>query len=201
MVLDVEVRVVERAAEERHRIVAAGAPARGLHVAVALQRHLAGLLHAEQVGRVVERAEVVRAVEPALVARPDGTSGSTSSIISVRAGMKLPVAVRAARRLEVLLALRRPDHVPLARILRVQTPPCPPRPRPPRRPRPDPDLPLDPRARPGGAARTARPRTAASPRAPSRRPTAAAGSCSSKPSTRIRTTPESSTTRLTANSR
>ena len=61
------VGVVELAREERHRVVAAGAPAGGLGVAVALQRDLAGLADARQVRLVVERAEVVRRVEPAVV--------------------------------------------------------------------------------------------------------------------------------------
>ena len=37
-----------------------------LHASVALQRNLARLAHAGQVGRVVERAEMVGAVEPVL---------------------------------------------------------------------------------------------------------------------------------------
>ena len=63
----VEVRIVERAAEERHHVVAAGAPARGLYVAIALERHLPRLAHTEQIRLVVERAEVVCAVKPAPV--------------------------------------------------------------------------------------------------------------------------------------
>ena len=59
--------VVELAREERHGVVAARAPAGRAGVAVAPERHLPGLADAEQVGLVVERAEVVRRVEPAVV--------------------------------------------------------------------------------------------------------------------------------------
>ena len=59
--------IVKRAAEERHDIMATGAPARGLHVAVAFERNLPGLAHAEQVRFVVERTEMMRAVKPVVV--------------------------------------------------------------------------------------------------------------------------------------
>ena len=61
------VRVVELAREERNRVMAAGAPPRGLGRAVPLQGDLAGLADAAQISLVVERAEVVCRVEPALV--------------------------------------------------------------------------------------------------------------------------------------
>ena len=60
--------IVKRAAEKRHHVMAAGAPAGGFHVAIALQRHLPRLAHAEQIRLVVERTEMMRAVEPALYA-------------------------------------------------------------------------------------------------------------------------------------
>ena len=65
IVFGVEVGAVEGAAEERHRVVAAGAPAAAVDVAVAGQHHLARLLHAGGVDLVVERAEAVRARQPA----------------------------------------------------------------------------------------------------------------------------------------
>ena len=67
VVLIVEVGIVEGPAEERHRVVAAGAPTRRLDVAVAGERGGAGLPHAGQVGRVVEGTEAVGAVVPAVV--------------------------------------------------------------------------------------------------------------------------------------
>ncbi len=73
----VEVRIVKGTAEERHRVVAAGAPARRLHAAVSLERHVARFPHAGQVRRVVERTESMDAVAPGPRARRRGTSGST----------------------------------------------------------------------------------------------------------------------------
>ena len=67
MMIHIEVGIIKRAAEERHHVMAAGAPARSLHVSIALEGDASRFLHAEQVGRVVERAKVMRAVEPALV--------------------------------------------------------------------------------------------------------------------------------------
>ena len=67
VIADVEVRIIKCAAEKRHHVMAARAPARRLHVAVALQGHLPRLVHAEEIRLVVERAEVMRAVKPALV--------------------------------------------------------------------------------------------------------------------------------------
>ena len=65
MVHVVVVGIVEGAAIERHRIVAAGAPAGRLHVAVSLPGHLAGFANARQIRGVVEGAEVVGAIFPA----------------------------------------------------------------------------------------------------------------------------------------
>ena len=56
----IKLRVVKGAREKRHRVMAAGAPARGLHIPVTLQCYLARLAHAEQIGRVVERTEMMR---------------------------------------------------------------------------------------------------------------------------------------------
>jgi len=59
----VELRIIKSAAEERHDIVAAGAPSRRPNIAIAFERNLPRLSHAEQVGWIVERAEMVRAVK------------------------------------------------------------------------------------------------------------------------------------------
>ena len=110
MVHIVELRVVKRPAEEGHRIVAAGAPARRLDVAVAPQRHLPRLPHAEQVEGIVERAEMMRAVEPGLV-----------SVLVARLAVivhhqrpgrnELPRSRPRQRRLEILLPRRRTGPV------------------------------------------------------------------------------------------
>ena len=60
----VEVRVVETAAEQRRRVVTAGAEARCLHMAVPGQHLGAGLAHGERVCGIVERGEAVGAVLP-----------------------------------------------------------------------------------------------------------------------------------------
>src|SRR4029434_9610951 len=70
MLLDIEIRIVESATEEWHRIVAPGAPARRLHTAITLERHFARLLDAEQIRLVVERNEVARAAQPTVRTRP-----------------------------------------------------------------------------------------------------------------------------------
>ena len=64
VVLVVELGVVEPTAEQRHRVVAAGAEPRRVHVAVPLQRRCPGVAHREQVGGIVERREAMRAVLP-----------------------------------------------------------------------------------------------------------------------------------------
>ena len=64
---DVVVRVVELAAEEGHLVVTARAPARRVHLAVAVHRHLSRLADAEQVGRIVERAELVGRVQVVVI--------------------------------------------------------------------------------------------------------------------------------------
>ena len=151
----VEVRVVERAAEERHRVVAAGAPARRLHVAVALQRRPCASPDAEQVGRVVERAELVGRVEPALV---DVLVALQAVVVHHQrvGGDELAVGGAGAGRAR---STCRPPSAPRgtsARVLGVQEPPCPTTntadPGPPGAGQP----PLDRRARPAGARRTGR---------------------------------------------
>ncbi len=67
MIYVVKIGIVERAAEERHHIVAAGAPARGFHAAIPFKRDSPRLAHAEEVGFIVERAEMMRAVKPAVI--------------------------------------------------------------------------------------------------------------------------------------
>src|SRR4051812_33363103 len=63
----VVVWIIKGPAQEWHHIMAPGAPPRSLHISVPFHRHLARLPHAEQIGLVVEGAEMVRAMEPALV--------------------------------------------------------------------------------------------------------------------------------------
>ena len=60
----VEVRIVEQAAEKRHRVVAAGAEPCRFHVAVACQYHAPGAAHRERIGGIVEGGEAVGAVLP-----------------------------------------------------------------------------------------------------------------------------------------
>src|SRR5439155_8080640 len=55
------------AAQERDDVVTAGTPARGPDVAVTFLRDLACLPDAEEIRRIVERAEMVRGVKPAVV--------------------------------------------------------------------------------------------------------------------------------------
>src|SRR5690348_13856559 len=61
------VGIVKGPAEERHHVMTPRAPPGRLYVAIPLQRHLPGLTDTEQVGLVIERAEMMRAMEPALV--------------------------------------------------------------------------------------------------------------------------------------
>ena len=63
----VELRIVKRTAEERHRVVATRAKARAANVPVSLHHAPPSLLHAELVGGVVERGEAMRTVGPGLV--------------------------------------------------------------------------------------------------------------------------------------
>src|SRR5204862_5277253 len=67
MLFQIEVRIVERAAEKWDHVMAAGAPARGFDIAISFEGDFARLTHAEQVRLVVEGTEVVRAMEPAFV--------------------------------------------------------------------------------------------------------------------------------------
>ena len=65
--LGIEVRIVELSGQQRHRVVARGAKAAGVDVAVPLQQFLPRIVHREGVGRIVERAEVMGAMEPLVV--------------------------------------------------------------------------------------------------------------------------------------
>ena len=142
----VVVRVVELAREERDGVVAARAPAGGVGVAVALQRDLAGLADAGQVRLVVERAEVVRRVEPALV----GVLVALQAVVvhHQRLGRdELAVGGDRRRREEVLLPLlaapsRRTTAGPASGA-------APSPPRTPRRPPAEPPRPVPPDPRPG----------------------------------------------------
>ena len=59
--------VVELAAEERHGIVAAGAPTAGFDVAVPFESNFARLFDTGKVRGIIERAEMMGTVEPAFV--------------------------------------------------------------------------------------------------------------------------------------
>ena len=110
VIVNVIVRIVERAAEERHHVMTARAPARSLHIPVALHAHLARFLHAEEVDRVVERAEMMRAVEPALV----GVLVALHTIVvHHHRARRDEVAARRAhlRRMEIFLTFLRADLV------------------------------------------------------------------------------------------
>ncbi len=118
MVDIVKIRIVEGSAEERHGIMTAGTPAGGAHIAVALQAHLPGLAHAEQVGRIIERAEVMRGVEPVVI-----DIGVAFQAITVhhqdRSRDKIARGRVHRRRFVILLALRGPLGVPFPRVLTV----------------------------------------------------------------------------------
>ena len=117
--LQVKIRVVELAREERHRVVATGTPPSGLHAAVALQADFPRFLHAGQIGRVVERAEVVRRVKPAVI----GVLMALFAVVVHHERLR-----RDERRVgrhgfggeEVFLALSRPLTCIVRRVGRVQ---------------------------------------------------------------------------------
>ena len=115
----VEIGIIEGPGEERHRVMAAGAPAGSLHRSVAFQGRLAGLADAEQVEGVVERAELVRRVdvrvEDVLVAL------QTVFVVHQRLGRdELAVGRPGAAGHEVLLARSRRLGRPNARIVPVE---------------------------------------------------------------------------------
>ncbi len=119
-VLDVvEIRIVEGAAEERYHVVAAGAPARGLHVAVALLAHFARLPDAEQVRRIVERAELMGRVQ--VIVGDVGMALHAVAVHHQRFGRD-EVARRGSRRrgMEILHAFFRAGLIPLPGVLRMQ---------------------------------------------------------------------------------
>ncbi len=60
----VVVLLIEGPAEERHGVVAAGAPSRGFDIAVVFERDLSSFADTGEVGGVVERAESMDAVGP-----------------------------------------------------------------------------------------------------------------------------------------
>src|SRR5204863_7892896 len=67
MFLEIEVRVVERATEKRHHVMATSAPTRSFYVVVPLERNLARLTHSEEVRLVVKRTEMMCAMKPAFI--------------------------------------------------------------------------------------------------------------------------------------
>ena len=62
----VKIRIIKSPAEKRHLIVTAGAPARSLHRIITLEGKLPGLANRRQISGIIERAEMVRAVKPAV---------------------------------------------------------------------------------------------------------------------------------------
>ena len=121
----VEPRIVEGPAEEGHRIVAAGAEARRLHVPIPRHRGAPGFLHAEEVGRVVERAQHGGRCATSSRGCRCGTRGSKSSFCRTSAGIKPTRRGARQRRKEVLLSPDcRSGDVPDPGVLRVQQPAC-----------------------------------------------------------------------------
>lgn|SRR6266850_1781702 len=67
MFFQLEIRIIKSAAEKRDDIMAAGAPARSFHIPIALEGHLPGFAHAEQISFVIEGAKMMGAVKPAFI--------------------------------------------------------------------------------------------------------------------------------------
>ena len=67
MLFEIKLRVVKCSAQEGNHVMTACAPARGLDVAISLQGNFARFANAEQVRLIVERAEMMRAMEPTFV--------------------------------------------------------------------------------------------------------------------------------------
>src|SRR5258706_6710337 len=98
--------------------MAAGAPARGVQLAVALLADAASLADREQVGRVAEPAEAMRAVAPLLVDILVALAAVAVHLQRLR-GDELARGGAGEGREVVLLARGRPFLVPAARILRL----------------------------------------------------------------------------------
>ena len=115
----VVVLVVESAAVERHRIVAAGTPPSRLHAPVPLEGDEPRLANARQVGGVVEAREVVAAPLPA---RVDVGVALLAVVVHHERVSGDVVAGGSAgqRRLEVLLPLLRSLGIPVTRILGME---------------------------------------------------------------------------------
>ena len=108
--------IVEGAAEKRHGIMAASAEPGRFDVALALERHRPGLPDARQIRGIVERAEMMGAMEPAFV----GVLMAFQAVLVHNQGPGWHEVARSRfgpRRLEVLDALLRAFRVPTARIL------------------------------------------------------------------------------------
>ncbi len=121
----------------------AGAPSGGLCRAVPFDRDLSGLPHARQVHRVVERAEVVRRVEPAVVR----VFMTVHAVLVHHQGLRrdeVAVGRLHLRGEEVLRPFSRADLVRVPRVERVQEAHQDDHHADPRRPDPG-VLPLDPR--------------------------------------------------------
>ena len=115
----VEPWIIELAGEERNRVVTAGAEPRALDVAVPFKDHPSGLADGRVIGGVVERAEAVDTVHPALV--NIGVARLAVLVVEERAGRDEVAGGGAGERgKEVPLPRRRSRHVPPPRILPVQ---------------------------------------------------------------------------------
>src|SRR5580765_5387487 len=116
MVHVVESRIVKSPAEEWHHIVATGAPAGGLYVSIAFQSDLARLANTEKIRLIIERAEMVRAVEPALISV---FVAFQAVIVHHQRPRRDKISGRGSgeRRFEIFRALLWPGHIPFARVL------------------------------------------------------------------------------------
>src|SRR5437773_11267129 len=94
----------------------AGAPARSLYVAVALQCHRARFLDAEEIRRVVERTGMVRAMEPAAVIV---LVALQAVIVPHQRPRRNEIAACGARprRVEIFCSFPGAGNVPVGRIL------------------------------------------------------------------------------------
>src|SRR3954466_14925030 len=119
----VKLGIIKSTAEKWHHIMASGTPAGGFHVSIAFERNFAGFANAEEIGLVIERTEMVRAVEPTGV----GVLVTFQAvIIHHQSASRNEITRGGARqgRFEVFRAFLRADHVPFARVLRVQNDHC-----------------------------------------------------------------------------
>ena len=115
----VVVRIVELAREERHGIVATGAPTGSLNGAAALRRDFTGLTNGRAVGGVVKATEFVCAVNEVVV----DVAVTTQTVLVVHQhllGDELAGAGRSQRGLKVLLAIFGRDLFADPRVARLK---------------------------------------------------------------------------------